>query len=80
MISNWTVTGRPPTPCVLAYLIACSGQDLNRLNDEEDVEEIRLDHAGMKGCVLFLKNNADDVIANVTFPLDLRRIRASERE
>ena len=48
-------------------------------NDKEDMEEVRFDHAGMEWRILFLKNNADDIIADMTLALDLRRICPSER-
>ena len=82
MISYRPSTGRHPAHCVVnecSYFIACSGQDLHRLNDKEDMEEIRFDHAGMEWRVLFLKNNADDIIADMTLALDLRRVCPSKR-
>ena len=44
------------------------------------MKEVRLDHTGMKGRVLLLEDDANDVVADVPFTLDLRRVRACERQ
>ena len=56
------------------YLVARARENLNGLNDEEYVQEVRLDHRGMERSVLLLEDDGDDVVADVTFALDLCRV------
>ena len=64
----------------LPYFVTRSGEDLNGLDNEKDVEEVRFDHAGMEGSVLFLEDNRHDIVANVSLSLDLTGVIRSERQ
>lgn len=62
-----------------SYFVEILRQNFRRLNDKENVKKIRFDHTRMKWRVLFLKNDADDVISNMSFSLNLRRIVEGKR-
>ena len=58
----------------IAYFVTRAREKLSRLNDEKNVQKTRLDHTRMERRVLLLKNDRHDVVADVSFALDLTRI------
>lgn len=56
------------------HFVTRSREKLSRLNDEKNVQKTRLDHTRMERRVLLLENDRHDVVADVSFALDLTRI------
>src|SRR5262249_31149305 len=52
--------------------LARSGVD--RLDDDEGVKEIAGDHIGHEGRILILEHNGHDIVADVPFSLNLKRL------